>query len=88
MTEAERKALKAAQAEKRLAAETQQASAPDQPPQEETFMQGFARGMKNNLGMANAAATGASEVVSFGMDDPLAGLINYLTGSAGSVSEG
>jgi hypothetical protein len=88
MTEAERKALKAAQAEKRLAAETQQAPAPDQPPQEETFMQGFARGMKNNLGMANAAATGASEAVSFGLDDPLAGLINYLTGSAGSVSEG
>jgi hypothetical protein len=88
MTEAERKALKAAQAEKRLAAETQQAPAPDQPPQEETFMQGFARGMKNNLGMANAAATGASEAVSFGLDDPLAGLINYLTGSAGSVGEG
>lgn len=89
MTEAERKALKAAQTAKRATAEAQQAPTPtDQPPQEETFMQGFARGMKNNLGMVNAAATGASEAVSFGLDDPLAGLINYLTGSAGSVGEG
>jgi hypothetical protein len=89
MTEAERRAkLKASAA--RLAAKqpTEDTAATDQPPQEETFMQGFARGMKDNLGMANAAATGASEAVSFGLDDPLAGLINYLTGSAGSVSEG
>lgn len=88
MTEAERKALKAAQTAKRATTAAQQAPTPAQPPQEETFMQGFTRGMKNNLGMANAAATGASEAVSFGLDDPLAGLINYLTGSAGSVGEG
>jgi hypothetical protein len=88
MTETERKALKAAQIAKRATAEAQQTPTPDQPPQEETFMQGFARGMKDNLGMANAALTGANEAVSFGMDDPLAGLISYLTGSAGSVSEG
>lgn len=90
MTEAERRAkLKAAaRARAAVAVETDQPTAPDQPPQEETFMQGFTRGMKDNLGMVNAAATGASEAVSFGLDDPLAGLINYLTGSAGSISEG
>jgi len=89
MTEAERRAKLKASAE-RLAAKqpTEDTAATDQPPQEETFMQGFARGMKDNLGMVNAAATGASEAVSFGLDDPLAGLINYLTGSAGSVGEG
>ena len=89
MTEAERRAkLKASAA--RLAAKqpTEDTAAPDQPPQEETFMQGFVRGMKNNLGMVNAAATGANEAVSFGLDDPLAGLVSYLTGSAGSVGEG
>jgi hypothetical protein len=89
MTEAERRAKLKASAE-RLAAKqpTEDTAATDQPPQEETFMQGFARGMKDNLGMANAALTSANEAVSFGMDDPLAGLISYLTGGAGSVSEG
>lgn len=89
MTEAERKALKAAQTAKRAAAEAQQAPVPtDQPPQEETFMQGFTRGLKNDVGAANAFLTGVGESASFGMDDPLSGLLSYLTGNAKSVSEG
>lgn len=44
--------------------------------------------LASDLNRIGAAGLGLGETLSFGMDDPLAGLVNYLTGSAPSVAAG
>lgn len=61
---------------------------PSIPPAGESLGETAMNVLASDLNRIGAAGLGLGETLSFGMDDPLAGLVNYLTGSAPSVAAG
>ena len=55
------------------------------PPPNLSLMESAKYVVGQDIDRLKALGLGIGETLSFGMDDPLAGLVNYLTGSAPSV---